>query len=172
MKDERGATLVEFAIISILLFTVLYGIMEFSLAFKDWLSISHASREGVRVGAVAGNDAAADIEILRAVERAMTAAGMTNLVSVSVANPDNMSEKTAYAWNGGTPCRWTPCPDPTEPAYVQPGWDPGSRRISTPTDRIEVSIEFRHQWVTGLFSIGPTDWKKTVIMDIEPQVFG
>lgn len=164
--------MVEFAIVFPVVILVVFAIIEFGLGFKDWLSISHASREGVRIAAVAGNDVSADIAILDAVKNAMVAANMDDLVSVTVGNPDNLSEKTTYSWNGSTPCQWTPCPDPTEPTYVTPIWDPATRKISTPTERIEVSIEYRHEWATGLFGSGPADWQKNVVMAIEPQVFG
>jgi hypothetical protein len=164
--------MIEFAIILPVLMMVILAIAEFGLGFKDWLSITHASREGVRIGATAGNDASADIAILDSIEKAMAAENMNDLVGVTVANPDNMSEKTTYVWNGGSPCHWSPCPDPAQPTYIQPAWNPASRKISTPTERIEVSIEYRHEWLTGMFTSGPTDWTRAVVMDIEPQVFG
>ena len=40
---ERGATLVEAAVVYGLLFLTLFAVVEFGLAFKDWLSVSHAS---------------------------------------------------------------------------------------------------------------------------------
>ncbi|NOY56665.1 MAG: pilus assembly protein [Actinobacteria bacterium] len=172
MKDDHGATLIEFAIVSVLLITVLYGIMEFGLAFKDWLSISHASREGARIGAVAGNDSAADIAILRSVERALTASMMGDIVDVTIDDPDHMSETTTYRWDGTTPCRWTPCPDPDDLSYVPPNWLPSGRKIDTPTERIEVTVRFQHHWLTTMYNDGISNWTKAVIMRIEPQVFG
>lgn len=163
--------MVEFAIVFPVVILTILAICEFGLGFKDWLSISHASREGVRIGASAGNDVTADISVLRGVERALAGENMSDLVGVTIANPDNLGQKTTYHWSPSTSCRWTPCPDPAEPAYVPPVWDPITRKISTPTGRIEVSIEFRHEWATGLFTSGPSDWTKAVVMDIEPQVY-
>jgi len=164
--------MIEFAIVFPVVILVILAICEFGLGFKDWLSITHASREGVRIGAAAGNDVTADISVLRGVERALAGENMNDLEGVTIGNPDNVSEKTTYQWSESTSCHWIPCPDPTEPAYVAPMWNPTTRRISTPTGRIEISIEFRHQWVTGLFRSEPSDWTKAVIMDIEPQVYG
>jgi hypothetical protein len=169
---ENGATIVEFAIVFPVVLMVILAIAEFGIGFKDWLSISHAAREGVRIGAIAGNDTSADIAVLRAVEQAMSGENMGDLVDVTISNPDAPGETTSYAWSGSTACRWVPCPDPAESSYVTPIWDPVGRKVSTPTQRIEVSIAFRHDWATGLFTSGPTTWTKTVIMDIEPQVFG
>lgn len=51
-RGERGAALVEFAIVSILLFTLLLGIIDFSIMMKNYLSLSQAAREGARSAAL------------------------------------------------------------------------------------------------------------------------
>ena len=61
--EERGATIVEAAIVYGLLFMAMFAIVEFGLAAKDWLSVSHAAREGARAGATYGDDPRADIQI-------------------------------------------------------------------------------------------------------------
>jgi hypothetical protein len=150
---------------------VVLAVMEFGIGFKDWLSISHSAREGVRITAVAGNDSSADIAALRAVEKAMVPGSMDDLINVTIGNPDNPGQKTVYTWNGSSTCHWSPCPDPSSPFYSVPTWDPTVRKISIPTNRVEVTISFRHEWATRLFTTGPAIWTKAVIMNIEPQVF-
>ena len=66
---DRGATIVEAALVYPLLFLAIFAIVEFGFAFKDWLSVSHAAREGARAGATYGDDPAADMLILRDVEQ-------------------------------------------------------------------------------------------------------
>lgn len=56
-KDDQGAALVEFAVVAILLFTVLFGIIEAGWAFSNQLDVRHAARQGARVAAVVGNPA-------------------------------------------------------------------------------------------------------------------
>ena len=51
-SGERGAALVEFAIASLLLFTILFGIIEFGWAFSQNLDVRHGAREGTRLVAV------------------------------------------------------------------------------------------------------------------------
>lgn len=170
-RIERGSTIIEFAIVFPLVMLIILAVAEFGIGFKDWLSISHAAREGVRIGATAGNDTSADIAVLDAVQKALVAGSMSDLVGVTIANPDAPSQHTTYVWNSSSPCHWSPCPDPSEPAYAVPNWDPISRKISIPTERIEVTVVYKHEWATGLFSSGPTTWTKSVIMNIEPQVF-
>lgn len=51
-KDQKGAAAVEFAIVLPLLLTLVFGIIEFSLAMYDKAMITNASREGARFGIV------------------------------------------------------------------------------------------------------------------------
>lgn len=48
-RDQRGAALVEFALIATPLFLILFGTIEFGWAFFQLNDIRHGSREGVRV---------------------------------------------------------------------------------------------------------------------------
>ena len=50
IKCRKGAAAVEFAIIAPLLFTIIFGIIEFGLLFFDKQVITNASREGARYG--------------------------------------------------------------------------------------------------------------------------
>lgn len=50
--DENGAVAVEFALIAMLLFTLLFGILQFGLWFWCWQTGAHAAREAARFSAV------------------------------------------------------------------------------------------------------------------------
>lgn len=52
MKSQKGAAMVEFAVIAPLLFIILFGIIEFSILMYDKAMLTNASREGARVGIV------------------------------------------------------------------------------------------------------------------------
>lgn len=52
MKNQKGAAVVEFALILPLLLVILFGIIEFSVYFFDKAVITNASREGARAGIV------------------------------------------------------------------------------------------------------------------------
>ena len=56
IKNQDGATLVEFAIIAPLLFLLIFGIIEFSLLLFNKHVITNSSREGARAGVVARED--------------------------------------------------------------------------------------------------------------------
>ena len=55
LRGEEGAAAVEFAIVVSLLFVILFGIMEFGLAFFELQNLRSAAREGARTAAVNGN---------------------------------------------------------------------------------------------------------------------
>jgi Flp pilus assembly protein TadG len=59
MRDERGATAVEFAMILPLLVVLVLGIAEFGRAFQVSGTLAAAAREGVRVMALQNDPAAA-----------------------------------------------------------------------------------------------------------------
>jgi len=48
---DSGAVAVETASVSLLLIILLFGIVECSFLFKDWISVSAAARAGARMGA-------------------------------------------------------------------------------------------------------------------------
>ena len=51
-REERGAAAVEFALVAMLLFTLLFGIIQFSIWFWAWQAGGHAAREAARYAAV------------------------------------------------------------------------------------------------------------------------
>ena len=51
---DNGAAIVEMAIVFPLLVLMIIGIIEIGVAFRDYLTVSAASREGARVAALAG----------------------------------------------------------------------------------------------------------------------
>jgi Flp pilus assembly protein TadG len=51
---EDGAVVVEFAIVASLLFLLVFGIIQFGLAFSRYQAYTAAAREGARVAAVRG----------------------------------------------------------------------------------------------------------------------
>jgi len=52
IKSEKGASAVEFAIILPILVMLIFGIFQFAIAFNNYITITHAAREGARRAAV------------------------------------------------------------------------------------------------------------------------
>lgn len=51
-RRDRGAVLLEFAVVAVVLFTILFGIIEFGSAFNDYQSLRQVVREGARTAVV------------------------------------------------------------------------------------------------------------------------
>jgi Flp pilus assembly protein TadG len=56
IKDQTGASAVELALVMPLLVMVLFAIFQFGIAFNNWISLTHAAREGARLAAVGQYD--------------------------------------------------------------------------------------------------------------------
>lgn len=52
IKSEKGASAVEFALIFPILVILVFGIFQFAIAFNNYITITHAAREGARRAAV------------------------------------------------------------------------------------------------------------------------
>ncbi len=52
INREKGAAMVEFAIILPVLLLLVFGIIEFGRAYNNQLTLTHAAREGVRTYAI------------------------------------------------------------------------------------------------------------------------
>jgi len=52
IKSEKGASAVEFALILPILIILIFGIVQFGIAFNNYITITHAAREGARIAAV------------------------------------------------------------------------------------------------------------------------
>jgi len=185
-SKERGATLVEAALVYTLLFFTLFAVVEFGLAFKDWLSVSHSAREGARTGATYGDDPRTNIAVLRAIDATLAPAGIAEGVRVNIFDAAS-GTSDSYVFTPSTPdctdntpvglppltgcCEWSPCPEPFRDTYSQPTWTPADRDVEAPNlDRIGVEVEFTHVWLTN-FILNTTDFTTSVDYQIEPQVF-
>ena len=182
VEKERGAALVEMAIIAPLLVLLVFGILEFGLAFKNKLTIAHSANAAARIGSTIGTDPEADMLILEAVE-----AGFNGLVNPTIVNyvdiyqSDDAGNKLAYNryfWDGASACNWNPCPDPAgTPVYGNPsGWgDPGNRDVVLDSDGLDtlgVEVQYTHNWVTSALGFSPQNWSEHARVRLEPDVFG
>jgi Flp pilus assembly protein TadG len=56
LKKQRGQSLVEFALVLPIIILIIFGILEFGRIFSSYIVITHAAREGARIGAVGKPD--------------------------------------------------------------------------------------------------------------------
>jgi len=60
-RSERGAELIEFAMVAPILILLLAGIFDFGMMFRTYEAVTNAAREGARVGVLPGY-AAPDVQ--------------------------------------------------------------------------------------------------------------
>jgi len=56
-RDDNGQTMVEFILVLPVLLIVLFGIFQFGITFKNYISLTDAVRAGARTAAVSRNSA-------------------------------------------------------------------------------------------------------------------
>ncbi|MCH4890437.1 pilus assembly protein [Acidaminobacter sp. JC074] len=65
-KNEKGQSLVEFALLIPILILILMAIIEFGFMFNTYITVSNASREGARLGSVGATNAEISQRVLEA----------------------------------------------------------------------------------------------------------
>ena len=85
---ERGAELVEFALVFPMLLLVIVGIMDFGLLFQRYEVLTAAAREGARVAILPGYT---DADVQARVNAYLTAGGVTQPATVSVGVPQTVT---------------------------------------------------------------------------------
>jgi TadE-like protein len=170
-RSRGGQGLVEFAILLPVFMVVLFGMLEFGLAFSHHLTLEYATREGARIGAALGNGTnkippcaqtrPEDVDelIVAAVQRVLTSPG-------SQIPPAQVGEIRIYKANstggesGGLVNVWVPGSDGKTVDGVllefkptsQP-WKACDRKALTGTtdpDTIGVSLTYDYQAITPL----------------------
>ena len=99
-RGDEGATLVEFALVAIVFFTIVFGIMEFGRMIFDYNIVAQASREGARYasvrGATSGHAATADAVKTYVVNKSV---GLLTTSNVTVTWPDGGATPNASGKN-------------------------------------------------------------------------
>ncbi|MDZ7676002.1 MAG: TadE family protein [Acidimicrobiales bacterium] len=116
-RDERGAALVEFALILPLLCALLFGIVQFGLAYDRKQSVNSAAREGARL---AGLEASTFLEITdRARSTYDIAAASSEPPEVEVLDGDENSYGTRASGGGSSGVQTNmPCSETEGDEYV------------------------------------------------------
>jgi hypothetical protein len=172
--------MIEAAIVAPLLFTLVFGILEFGLLFKDYLTVTNATRTGARVGVQIGSDPLTDYEILQAlkgasgamdvgdIERVVVfkATGFSGTVPESCKTGSQAGVCNSYA---GTDLNRPSADFGCGPSKPDNAWCPTTRldQQSDPPDYVGVWIRANHDYFTGLFGSAMTLTDQTV-MRIEP----
>lgn len=178
-RFERGATLVEMAIVLPILLLIIISIAEIGLYFRSYLTASHASREGARVGAFVGDVADADCLILESIGSILSGTDLSRVERIEIykaaQNGTQTDTNIATLKNGGDP---SICNEPSQPAdgwFRTTAWPATSRNTTVgtnPLDIIGVRVVMEHQWATGFPPwTGSTEVDDATITRLEPEAF-
>jgi hypothetical protein len=175
VRDCSGAVAVEAALITPLLITVLFGIMEVGLLIRDDLSLSQAARAGVRAAAVLPRTEDFHVVAAEAVAGAMDGVSPSNVKSLSIFRAD---PATGRPFNGADPATctvdcvrftWNQATRSFLPVSGT-SWPATSQRAcgdEDATDYLGVQLNGFHPWITHLFGSGVSIQEKA-IMRFEP----
>ncbi|MDX2343692.1 MAG: pilus assembly protein [Acidimicrobiia bacterium] len=171
-QNEKGAALVEFAMVASVLLMIVFGIVEFGLAFRDRLTMANSTQGASRIAAALGNDAASDYETLLGLAQSLQtlpASGIGIVKSVDIYEADGNGDPPAsgcpgpkcnhyvYAPGHTLTCDWDPCPNPDPSEFEAYGgtWIPGLPPTAGGRDDalpglavLGLRVEFAHSWIT------------------------
>ena len=183
-RGERGSVVVESALALPLFLLLIFGTMEFGLAFRTYLTLSNSTRDAARFASTLGKDADADFQIINEAVANLTgfkAGTIQKIIIFKATGPTSTTASGALAacrtgsvtglcntYLGGSistnsanyGCNYT-SPDRF--------WCPTSRKVAVadPPDYIGVYIEVRHTGLTGV--IGMTrNFSDEFVMRLEP----
>ena len=189
VRGERGATLVESALITPVLLLFVFGIFEFGFAFRDYLGVSNIVRDAAREASVAGNAADADYRILRAVQRAGAALPDDAIDRLIIFEATDATSTPHADCLGGTsrgPTGTQRCNVYDFSDFLLPEAEfqcdplaplPDPDRFYCPSDRdvlvgnldyVGIWVQVTHTYITGLFGDTVT-FTDQIILKLEPQ---
>lgn len=180
--SERGAALVEFSIVFLVLLTLIFSTIELSLAWGDTLILDQSSRGGARVGAQLTNDPNADREALRAAVASLNAEDLDQVEYIVIyrAAADGSMDPACETGSTAT-CNYYPVAalaDLDDDARWGCGagthddaWCPTARdpQITSPVD-LGLHIKGRRSWITGSLPGGGIDISSETVMRLDPLV--
>ena len=175
-RHDSGVVAVETALISMLLVFILFGIVDTSFLFKDWLTVSAAARAGARMGASQPRAPNFALDSADQVTNAIAGLNTANLQAVWVyrttaatgtppASCDSTSKCIPFTWNGTKltttgSANWAA--DTQDACAADVGPSPSPIR-----DALGVYVKYKHPSPVGFFFKDAIIGESTV-MWIEP----
>ncbi len=188
---ERGAALVEYSIVALLLLSMILGAIEMALAWGDTLVLDQATRAAARTGARMTNDGDADREVLRALAANFNAEDLDQVEFVVVyeAAADGSMPSGCLDDSGPGCNRYPESTTSTDtfddvladldndakwgcgPSAHDDAWCPTNRdpQFHTPVE-MGVYVQARRTWISGALPGGGLDLKSTTVMRLDPLV--
>ena len=174
-RSERGASAVEAAIVTPVVVSMLFGIIEFGMLFKDYLGAQAMLRAGVRVASAEPRNGTFAADAVAKMQQTGTVVNPVDVKELWVykANPDNDFPYGFTSFSNCTTCvkfTWDPgthilvgCTTPRWPASSH---NACTRAAGGPPDRVGVFLKVKHNSITGI--IGSLDIAEGAALFLEP----
>ena len=192
--NERGAALVEAAIVAPLLFLLIYGVMEVGYAFFGRETVNNMSVVGARTASSEANNVLADYTILQAVRHGSTGIGTNGVDVVVVYRATGPGDRVPTACKTASVVNTTTergcnryvksdllldsdefgCVGPPGPSSkIDHYWCPTTRKTAVqgshgPPDYVGVYVQAEHKNLTGVLGDHFT-FETDTVMRIEPR---
>lgn len=181
---DRGSAIAEAAIATVVFMSVLFGVVEFGLAFKDYLSMAAAVRDGTRAASTYGTATTTDYSVIQDVLKRMPAVNKNQVLGIVIfrgtattSTVDSIDSRCTTQSVSGV-CNFYGPSDLSRPSSDFTGgstapdaaWPPSSRKdkLSGPPDYIGVWAKINHNGLTGFLSLTKT-YTDQAVMRIEPS---
>lgn len=184
-RSERGTAVVESAIALPVFLLIIFGTVEFGLAFRSYLTTTAAARDSARYAATMGKDANADYFIIADALNSLAPIGgkeaVTTISIFKATGPESTTESGTLAacrtqsvaglcnTYRGDDLTTDPYRYACRPTALDRFWCPTSRKVnlSDPPDYVGIYIEVEHEGVTGV--LGPSmTFTEEVVTRLEP----
>ena len=165
---ERGASLVEFALVMPLLAFIIFGILDVGFGMQAREAVSLSLSDAARAGALARSETDADAQIVGAIaERLETAVGV-EINRVVVYQADGILSEPSPGCQAGTiepGCNVYTTVE-TLPGACTGGWCPEDREAD---DLIGVWIDVEYTTITD-YSPFDLQWSDHAVVIVEPEI--
>lgn len=162
-RFERGAAIVEFALVTAVLFTLIFGLIEGGLLVRANNNVESSTDEAARRGAIAGSSTSADWMVLQQL-RVRGLLAVTDVKYVVIYKADSSTSVPSESCRTGVPvngeCNVYQQSDFDLSSSAFGCSDPGLDANWCPTDRAEsaggfeyigVWVDATHRGLTGIF---------------------
>lgn len=174
-KRERGAAMVEFAIIASVLLTIAFGVFEMGMAWGDSQLVTQAARSGARAATQLGTSSSADSFSVESIEAALGDLGddLVRVVIYDAAAADGTMTAACAAASppgvAGSCSVYDQTDYGTYGSWVDGAWAPTARNnVFDQSDYVGVMVEVERPYLTGFFGGQTFTMIETTVMRIEP----
>jgi Flp pilus assembly protein TadG len=159
-RDQRGAAMVEFALILPLVLILTFGAIDFGFAFSDAAGIKSATRSGARIGSALSKQGGQLQSIVNAVNASLGNSVRAQAVELVVytAPPNSFNAPTSCAPNTVTASSASICYDEVIAVSAVDRFTPGATNDTTWDNSVH--------WEDACPAVGnvPSTWKLSVVV--------